>query len=277
MAESKVEAMDASLTFPLFSSLPAELRYQIWKDALPDSIRPGLYFYKKGCWLYREISQSDPKFSHEYLDRNHWLEFDHSELEDTQFRLPLASVNREARDAAVAWAKKHELRTRHVAYGLEIICPFDLGRDVLYIARDQWFDLFDEPEDEDFGTRELPQATNVPCQIAIAVSEALLDDGDLGGLFHCHHPRTIYVIVDAPAELDLQAVGGSHGDRARQRWQLDGLHGAFVRKDRGEFRLVDGERSRIDQDERLRVAFAESDIRRFPPDYKVPLASVVKA
>ena len=76
--------------FTLFPSLPAELRIQIWRDALPlpDKDRQALYFYKKGCWHPRHLTEADANYNPHNDELNLAFEFHHKLLDDVQLILP---------------------------------------------------------------------------------------------------------------------------------------------------------------------------------------------
>lgn len=96
-------------SFVLFSSLAAELRNQIWRDALPHHIGPTLYSYRKrGCWCPRRLTESEPGYIAGNDDLNLAFEF-RTELldDDNQYHVPLFSVNREARSIVIAWLQEH--------------------------------------------------------------------------------------------------------------------------------------------------------------------------
>lgn len=135
-------------TFPLFSSLPTELRIKIWRDALPDDDRPALYPYKRGCWCPRWLSPSDPGYDPN-CEPNIDLEFRHDLLDHIQVDLPLLFVNWEARGIALSWAHQNDIEMRfykdrqcHV-----LTRPFKLEHDVLYIAPNRLNDFYIESID----------------------------------------------------------------------------------------------------------------------------------
>ena len=66
-----------SSTSPRLSSLPAELRNRIWRDALPDKDGPALYFYRKRCWCPRRLLKSDEGYDDSDEQSNLHLEFRH--------------------------------------------------------------------------------------------------------------------------------------------------------------------------------------------------------
>lgn len=167
-----------SSTFSLFSSLALELRDQIWRDALPDKVGPALYFYRKGGWCPRHLSQSDEEYDPQDHEFNLIFEFRHDFLDVVQVEVPLFFVNREARNIALAWVREHgiEIRAREDRQSPVFVCPFNPTRDVLYIALDKWDEFFREPDDRCFQPDILGQLINSRAAdvTRIAVPEALL-------------------------------------------------------------------------------------------------------
>ncbi|KAL9623224.1 MAG: hypothetical protein Q9160_002539 [Pyrenula sp. 1 TL-2023] len=135
-------------SIPHFSNLPPELRNQIWRDALPGHIGSALYFYRKGCWCPRCLSESDKDYDREDDERNLNFEFCHDLLDDIQFEVSLVSVNHEARAIALTWVREEaiEIRPSEGAPHPVFVRPFDPARDVLYIAPDAWDDFLAEPD-----------------------------------------------------------------------------------------------------------------------------------
>lgn len=89
--------------FALFPSLPAELRIQIWRDALPDKIRQALYSYKKGCWQPQRLTETDANYNPHNDELNLVFNFRHDLLDDAQLVLPYFFVNHEAHGVTLAW------------------------------------------------------------------------------------------------------------------------------------------------------------------------------
>ena len=111
-------------TFPLFSSLPPEIRNQIWWEALPGDIGPALYFYRKrGCWESRRITTAVHGYQHADEDHNLALDFRLEMLDhDQQFDLPTFFVSLEARGITRAWLETYVgaaflSNTNHVSFG----------------------------------------------------------------------------------------------------------------------------------------------------------------
>ncbi|PNY23531.1 Uncharacterized protein TCAP_06526 [Tolypocladium capitatum] len=231
-----------SSAFPLFSSLPPELRIRIWRDALPDRDGPALYPYRKGCWCPRRISESDD--GPEHADDTYlFLEFRHDLLDSVHVKAPLAFVNREARCIALAWARKRgiEMRVREDSQCPVLARPFDPVHDALYVALDKFNDFCCEPYDRLFQPDLVDQGvSSSPDVTRIAIPEALLrsEDTTLHQVTEWF-PRlaVIFIVVDAQPDLE------DDGTKVQRRWELEGTEGrAFVRNhDHGGFDLGDGE------------------------------------
>lgn len=235
-----------SSTFPLFSSLPRELRDQIWRDALPDKVGPALYFYRKGCWCPRRLSTSDEEgFDHENDENNLNFEFRHDLLDDIQFEIPLVFVNREARGNALAWVREQgiEIRPREDRQYPVFVRPFDPMRDALYIALDKWDDFLCEPDDRqsqpDLFERLVDIKSDLTC---IAVPDALLrsEVATLPEIFrYFFHVKVLFIIVDA--QPDLQSA--DNDVKVQRRWEIESTQGGafFWNDDRGGFDSGDSE------------------------------------
>ncbi|POR36667.1 Uncharacterized protein TPAR_03129 [Tolypocladium paradoxum] len=126
--------------FTRFPQLPAELRRQIWFEALPND-GPAVYLYN---WRWR-LKYEDPggeQALHDGIDRERYVEV---------CSVPeVAFVNREARAAVGEWARArgYTMRFREETQGHCIIRPWDLQRDMLYVGRDQWETFCEHPYDE---------------------------------------------------------------------------------------------------------------------------------
>ncbi|KAI0836742.1 hypothetical protein F5Y06DRAFT_298432 [Hypoxylon sp. FL0890] len=99
-----------SSSFPLFPRLSLKLRDKIWRDSLPDKVGPALYIYREGCWGLRQLKETDEGYYPGLDYYNFTFEFRYDLLDDVQFDIPMAFVNREARDVALAWAREQGFR-----------------------------------------------------------------------------------------------------------------------------------------------------------------------
>lgn len=94
-------------TFPLFPTLPAELRLQVWRDALPDHIQPALFLWKCGCWAIGLLTEYEFEYEPDNDEVNLILEFRYNVLNPIRFDNPLLSTNNEARQITLIWAAKN--------------------------------------------------------------------------------------------------------------------------------------------------------------------------
>lgn len=229
--------------FHLFSSLPQELRDQIWREALPDEVGPALFFWKKGLWQTSHLTEADP----DYIpprpgddDPNLVFRFRHELLDEIQFDVPLAFVNHEARHIALAWLHKQGIETRICKRTRSpiFIRSFDSHRDALYIPLDQEAEALWECSDRfdtDIAETLVSQQSDIRC---VAVTQALLQSNqclleDLIGLGDFMNIRKLLVIINEPA--DLQFV--DNDSEIQQRWEFKSTQGgSFIwDKNRGSF------------------------------------------
>lgn len=196
-------------TFPRFSTLPRELRDQIWCDALPDVVGLNLYFYKEGCWCPRRLTEDDEEYDFEFpIKYNLNLEFRHDFLDVTEVEIPLAFVNHEAREIALAWIRDSglEIRLRVADQTPAFVRSLDPECDVLYVPLDSWDEFLSERVDRQYKPDLFEQIVDIKTSITrIAVPEALFrcENPGLAETFeHFSHLETLFVIIDP--QLDLQ-------------------------------------------------------------------------
>ncbi|KND89057.1 hypothetical protein TOPH_06261 [Tolypocladium ophioglossoides CBS 100239] len=232
----------SSSTFPLFSSLPPELRNRIWQDALPDKDGPALYPYKRGCWSPRHLLESDEGYDPNDKD-NVDLEFRHDLLDYVQVKVPLVFVSREARGIALAWVREQgiEMRFREEAQCHIFARPFDPVRDALYIAPDklndfclELYDRMSEPDISELIVSIGPDLTR------FAMPEALLwsERNMMPQIFEFFSRLAkLFIIVDAQPDFEDNDI------KVQRRWELESTQGrAFVwNHENGGFDLGDGE------------------------------------
>jgi hypothetical protein len=93
------DPLSHTTTFHLFPALPAELRNQIWYEALPGSTRPALVPWKPDLWSLRGAEPDlECRFAHEELE--------------VPIDIPMAFVSREARNIALVLIRDSQLETR---------------------------------------------------------------------------------------------------------------------------------------------------------------------
>ena len=265
--------------FHHFMSLPLELRYQIWEDALPEESGPVLYFYKTGDWCLQDpLSRYEPCYSEENALKAHY-KYRHDMLDAAQVKIPIFFVNREARRIALAWIYKHNIQIRDFTRKHEslpapvFVKPFDPKDDTLYIAINRWTVFFHDPVHRWLGvpwisrmvcihpasiTRiAIPKALfRGKCKVAAQLAELLVitipfscydlyfaDFQKLQEDWFCNI-QSLSIVVDAP--MDLKPV--HNGMKMQSRWELKNLEGgAFIwNRDHRRFDFI-GTKDAIDE------------------------------
>lgn len=230
-------------TFPIFSSLPQEIRNQIWRDALPDISGPALYFYESGHWCSHQRSEtdegSDPNSAEVQLD----FDFRYDRLKGVQIEVPLVSFNREARDIGLAWVRQHNLgiRQRQNRQYPVFVRSFDLTNDALYISIPQWEDFVREP----YNCFAQPHLSNRTVVINEHVTRLALSGAHFGQyveLLYEFFPwfsnlTVLFVIINPVPELP-----NPEGKNDKERlWRFGRTPGgsAFWHGHRGSFDVTD--------------------------------------
>ncbi|KAI0880279.1 uncharacterized protein GGS22DRAFT_175631 [Annulohypoxylon maeteangense] len=221
------ETAASSPVFSPFSFLPPELRDQIWRDALPGEFGPALFIYRKGYWRPRHLTESDEGFDPSNDEHNLNFEFRYDLLDDVQFELPLAFVNREARDIALAWAREQGFKARprkDSQYPL-FQRPFDPSRDGLFVPYDKWDEFRCEPDDRlwepDLYGKLVSIETDPTC---IAIPEELFRKEEAlisEMLRYFYHIEVLLVVVgEQPAPLPADTT---------ERWEFENVpEGTFL-------------------------------------------------
>jgi hypothetical protein len=239
-------ASTQSPEFHLFSSLPLELRLQIWRETLPDvnSNTLTLHSYKKGCWgLEQNLGGAGSNESaYAFTSTDLQFNFRHEMLDDVQINVPIVFfVNHEARSAGLTWARQQGVKMHfnkerdcHV-----FILPFSPLRDALFINTNQWEEFCLEPA-------ELLAQPGLCGQTVISnpeITEVALPHTALSAevpiFFDLIHwfPRieVMYVVVDIDLGVtpsDLVSVEARQKAKRRmkhQRWTIGETQGhAFV-------------------------------------------------
>ncbi|KAI1084593.1 hypothetical protein F5B20DRAFT_212414 [Whalleya microplaca] len=251
----------SSSTFHLFSALPPELRNQIWRYALPDKVGPALYFYRKGCWCPRRLTESDQGYHPEDDELNLNFDFRYDFLDDVQVEVPLAFVNREARGIALAWVREQgvEMRPRNNRSYPIFVRPLDPMRDALYITLDKWEDFIREPDERRFEPDLLNRLVDInPGITRIAISEALLQrEGEALAEMFWNYYRVDSLLIIVNAQADLQPV--DNDIQVQRRWEFESVQGeTFLwNLDRRRFDFEDSEDSEDTGDEDIYQRIAE--------------------
>ena len=179
--------------FPLFSSLPAELRNHIWEDALPDATEPALVAHNLECW---RVQGAEPDMELEY----------HHELLDVHIEMPMAFVNCEARSIAMARIRQHGLSIKPCREQYPVFTrPFNPSVDALYISRCGLVDIIEEalelPALEGRAVSIISHFRNIAMSDTNPSGKILI--GDLPEFLCCFTSvKELLVVVNAPPALE---------------------------------------------------------------------------
>lgn len=190
--------------------------------------------------MLRPLSESDEGYDPKHDENSLTFEFQHDLLDDIRFEIPLVYVNREARDLALAWIREQGIEIRACGNGPYpvFVRPFDLMRDALYVALDEWDDFLLEPDDRFFQPDLFDQLVNTKSNLTrIAVPIALLrsDVTSIPEVFrHLLNLKVLLIIVDP--QLDLQSAD-DNDVKVQHRWDFESIEGGafFWNDDRGRF------------------------------------------
>ncbi|KAF2823028.1 hypothetical protein CC86DRAFT_469607 [Ophiobolus disseminans] len=189
--------------FSRFPTLPAELRNQIWHDALPnpDDLEPALVYFKPGCWRWQG---AEPDLE---------LYFRHDLLE-IHVDIPMAFVNREARSIAVVRIRELGLVTKADSDGLlypVFVRTFRPTVDAIYLKPSQLEDMIMDVHKAMYEPWEEGRQWSTLSRIRrIAMSEKSLISGqgmdsleEVAELMeNICNIMEVLVVVGAPADLD---------------------------------------------------------------------------
>jgi hypothetical protein len=202
----------------------------IWRQLLPEKDTPALFFYKKGCWLAPDNNDKNGG-NNKTEDDPLSLVFHYRLLDHVPVRLPLASINYEARNVALAWARQQGIqavfcpeRKRHA-----FVRPFDPIRDAIFVSLPTWRDFCEEADDCISELFENDRRVDTTSDVQhIALPATILDvgyhDSLLYDLIESHmNIRVIYFIVGTPPSLvrDMEKENSGMGTQSR-RWELRG-------------------------------------------------------
>lgn len=207
-------------TFPLFQSLPTELRLQIWSESLPKGTENSLYFYTKRCWEARQETEADYDFDPN-AEYNICFEFQHERLDPLEVELPLFLVNHEAHSLASKWIRRQSLKLRfnQEKQSLVFLRPFHPESDTLYVAEEKCTEFYCDPIDRLFGAdledisvseRDAPfTRLAVPDELLLKNPDAFCELFEYYGVI-----EEIFVILSSQSYdiKDIQPQG---------RWELD--------------------------------------------------------
>ncbi|KAJ6783508.1 hypothetical protein PWT90_02039 [Aphanocladium album] len=204
--------------FHKFSSLPSELREEIWLAAIPELDDPAVVVYRAACCnVSRKV----------YWDElpEHLLQFDYYFDLFTKVRSldGLLAASKESRSAALRWVSAHESmkRWRH-----SIVRPFDPERDILYIPLTcvicfgtQLVDLLFQP-----GNYEQRIGSTRTHIRRLAIPQAVFQNGDydiLTDISNFMEDLEVLYVVANHGGID-HADEGAGEQFPRSRWELHG-------------------------------------------------------
>lgn len=209
------------MAFSLFPNLPLELRIQIWHYALPEKKESSLVPYRKGCWKVLPPTSDESKELP--------LVFQHHLLDKIQIKIPLAFVNHEARNVALSWIHKQDIKVRFSNNTQPYILTreFDPLSDALYVPFDKIFDFLNEHWQITRGLRLGVQGYHYSVQpklTNIAIPEALLHDADIiDEMFeNFFDPKVLFIIVDTHPDFEDNSM------KVQQQWNLESFQGMSV-------------------------------------------------
>ncbi|KAK0613656.1 hypothetical protein B0T14DRAFT_499099 [Immersiella caudata] len=140
-------------TFHPFSRLPLELRRMIWEAALllPD-FGPCVFPWRKGCWEHTTYSpEPDSNFDADGEPPT-WVEYSVTNLGPLRVRLPVAHVNREAKEVAEDCVRRNKStqytwsQPRYSSYSHSpVVCrELNYQQDAVFVTTAQWDDFLAE-------------------------------------------------------------------------------------------------------------------------------------
>lgn len=216
--------------FHCFSSLPTELRAQIWIDAISTLDDPAVFIYHPdSCTMTRKV----------YWDElpEHLLQFDYYyELSSPTLLLDgLLAASKESRTHALQWLERQDTMERWKCRdsGHRVLRSFDPGLDTLYIPLSsltgfgtQLVDLLFQPEN--YEQRIGPQRTHLR---RIAIPRRAFETGDYEILTavaeYIQDLEVLYVVANYD---DIDKPDDGVGDQfPRTRWELQ-AHRISVQK-----------------------------------------------
>jgi hypothetical protein len=212
--------------FPLFQSLPPELRNKIWRDALPDAVKSAFFFYKNGLWGFRRRTEADDGYDAMHDELNWNFAWDYKQLDSVRYDVPLVFVNREARSMALDWIRDQGLKMRTVKdeHRLTFVRGWNPMNDILYVDLGQLEPLiFDVTKRFSEGNIDGPVTVETHVK-HLAVSPALLQIAHhFIKVFDWFTSVTVLYVIIGEQPDPLSAT------YATRPWELvDAEQGAFV-------------------------------------------------
>jgi hypothetical protein len=233
--------------FPQFKGLPAELRDEIWYEALsavPKEDGSALFPYRGGSWQTQRPPKSNPLLDN-WGECTSEVNF-YLDMLDVEVNVPLATLDREVNRVAQDWAREKalDMRFRQDKQCHVISRPFDRENDILYVAPGELDDLYHNlthrpTESCDYSDYESFVCSNRMDGVSLAVHQQTLryEAETLADMFKEEYcPVGLNIIVDGAPDLDDNSTG------VHERWVLETeKHRSFFwHQTRRSFELYDG-------------------------------------
>lgn len=223
--------------FSPFPRLPPELRNRLWRESLPDKDRPALFPYKEGCWCPYWAQDGDEKYQFDEGYDNVYFEFRQEMLDPIQVDVPLASVNREARSIALAWAAEQGIELS----GQSLIRRCQRSHDAMYIPHDKWSDFLEEPYERrsqpDLEGRTVSSGLTIT-QVAVPEELIRAQPDSLADLLDwLEQVRRVYIIVGEQPDFQKD-----EGKETVPRWQVNHQSKRFIWNSRSERFISKGDK-----------------------------------
>lgn len=223
MAETKITPPVSNQ----FTSLPLELREQIWREALPTVSGPALFTYRKGCWIVRDPTKGETGYEPGFPDHLELL-FLHESLRKLYFDVPIFFVNSEAREIATAWFRQQGFDNKafpgsvslYEQSGCTLGRTFRPDRDILYVPSGELVYFHNEPMDC-IWSHYNDRSYNTTCEASrLAVSRGSLVNSEILGdlIALCNYRiEELFIILDPQPEQPSE----ESNDSVLPRWELD--------------------------------------------------------
>jgi len=184
----------------------------IWEEVLPD-VGPCLFPYRRGCWTHVKVPPDDE-------EDGDYVEWVADELGHLQIALPIATVNREARSAALAWARRNGLTMQlpaspgqnpPVAVAVAIR-KFDPARDTVFVPSHEWHRFLNEPQAVAGSVSEffdLPVSSQFSLtRLAITKSTLRRSGGDWIGVYDYFDIKDLFILSVDDAWIEVPGWWG---------------------------------------------------------------------
>ncbi|KAK0613655.1 hypothetical protein B0T14DRAFT_283249 [Immersiella caudata] len=192
-------------TFHPFPRLPLELRQMVWEAAVPPDFGRCVFRWRPGCWELVTASPGDSDSDSDDGSLPQLAVYNVMNLGPLEIPLPLAHVNREARQIAHAWIRRNKCTLR--SQDPIAVREFDWQQDAVFVPTQHWDEFLNEPSTMTDEGRDGEFETNVPLRHLVVAEEAF-DAIWLGIITYPDIQKLSILHAD-----EAQAKGRSWGDR----------------------------------------------------------------